>query len=94
MRELIRRHGRISLKRRERREVKHLSTCRKRYSVSSGERKRRKAKPLQSVPLMVFCSAVAGKSLRGLGARKRVTKVKARGTGLKAGPQRAHAPYS
>ena len=77
-----------------RREVKHLSTCRKRYSVSSGERKRRKAKPLQSVPLMVFCSAVAGKSLRGLGARKRVTKVKTRGTGLKAGPERAHAPYS
>ena len=25
-----------------RREVKHLSTCRKRYSVSSGERKRRR----------------------------------------------------
>lgn len=29
-----------------RREVKHLSTCRKRYSVSSGERKRMMAKPL------------------------------------------------
>ena len=28
-----------------RREVKHLSTCRKRYSVSSGERKRMTAKP-------------------------------------------------
>ena len=78
----------------ERREVKHLSTCRKRYSASSGERKRKKAKPLQSVPLMVFCSAVAGESPRGLGARERVTKVKARGSGLKATPQRAHAPYS
>ena len=29
-----------------RREVKHLSTCRKGHSVSSGERKRRMAKPL------------------------------------------------
>lgn len=29
----------------ERGEVKHLSTRRKRYSVSSGERKRRMAKP-------------------------------------------------
>ncbi len=29
----------------ERGEVKHLSTCRRRYSVSSGERKRMMAKP-------------------------------------------------
>ena len=86
--------ARYCFKQRERREVKHLSTCRKRYSASSGERKRKKAKPLQSVPLMVFCSAVVGESPRGLGARERVTKVKARGSGLKATPQRAHAPYS
>ena len=32
-------------RRRERGEVKHLSTRRKRYSVSSGERKRMMAKP-------------------------------------------------
>lgn len=30
----------------KRREVKHLSTCRKGYSVSSGERKRMMAKPV------------------------------------------------
>ena len=37
--------GLLPLRRGVRREVKHLSTCRKRYSVSSGERKRMMAKP-------------------------------------------------
>ena len=45
----------------ERREVKHLSTGRRRYSVSSGERKRRMAKPWA-------CDTHQGLRVRGCGA--------------------------
>ena len=53
--------GRHRLVRGERREVKHLSTCRKRYSVSSGERKRRMAKPAP-------CDTPRGLRRRGCGS--------------------------
>ena len=43
-----------------RREVKHLSTCRRGYSVSSGERKRMMAKP-------VSCDTRRGLRRRGRG---------------------------
>ena len=43
-----------------RREVKHLSTCRKGYSVSSGERKRIRPNRLRVIPVGGCARGVAG----------------------------------
>ena len=77
-----------------RREVKHLSTCRKGYSVSSGERKRMMAKPCACDTrrgLRGCCGiACAGSDTAGRQLQKTMSEV--RGTGLNTGPQRVRAP--
>ena len=49
-----------------RREVKHLSTCRKGYSVSSGERKRIRPNRLRVIPVGGHKTACQGNRLEGL----------------------------
>ena len=66
-----------------RREVKHLSTCRKGCSVSSGERKR--IRPNRA-------RGVEGACVRVLAGPAGVIKRRVRRTGLNAGPQRVMAP--
>ena len=77
-----------------RREVKHLSTCRKGYSVSSGERKRMMAKPCACDTrrgLRAGCCGIACAGSDGPAGSCRKPCV--RGTGLNTGPQRVRAPY-
>ena len=75
-----------------RREVKHLSTCRKGYSVSSGERKRMMAKPCACDTrrgLRAGCCGIACAGSDGPAGSCRKPCV--RGTGLNTGPQRVRA---
>ena len=86
--------GRYRLGRGVRREVKHLSTCRKGYSVSSGERKRMMAKPCACDTrrgLRAGCCGIACAGSDGPAGSCRKPCV--RGTGLNTGPQRVRAPY-
>ena len=76
-----------------RREVKHLSTCRKGYSVSSGERKRIRPNRLRVIPVGGCVAGVVGSRVPVPTGRAGVIKRLARGTGLKAWPQRVPAPY-
>lgn len=76
-----------------RREVKHLSTCRKGYSVSSGERKRIRPNRPRAIPVGGCAVGVAGRRVPEPTLRAAVIKPCARGTGLNAGPQRVMAPY-
>lgn len=76
-----------------RREVKHLSTCRKGYSVSSGERKRIRPNHGRVIPVGGCIRGVAGACVPVPTDRAGVIKRLARGTGLKAWPQRVPAPY-
>ena len=86
--------GRYRRVRGVRREVKHLSTCRKGYSVSSGERKRMMAKPCACDTrrgLRAGCCGIACAGSDGPAGSCRKPCV--RGTGLNTGPQRVRAPY-
>ena len=86
--------GRYRRVRGVRREVKHLSTCRKGYSVSSGERKRMMAKPCACDTrrgLRAGCCGIACAGSDGPAGSFRKPCV--RGTGLNTGPQRVRAPY-
>ena len=76
-----------------RREVKHLSTCRKGYSVSSGERKRIRPNHGRVIPVGGCVRGVEGACVPVPTDRAGVIKRLARGTGLKAWPQRVPAPY-
>ena len=76
-----------------RREVKHLSTCRKGYSVSSGERKRIRPNRLRVIPVGGCVAGVVGSRVPAPTGRAGVIKRCSRGTGLKAWPQRVRAPY-
>ena len=76
-----------------RREVKHLSTCRKGYSVSSGERKRIRPNRARVIPVGGCVRGVEGARVPVPTDRAGVIKRLARGTGLKAWPQRVPAPY-
>ena len=76
-----------------RREVKHLSTCRKGYSVSSGERKRIRPNRVRVIPVGGCVRGVEGARVPVPTDRAGVIKRLARGTGLKAWPQRVPAPY-
>ena len=69
-----------------RREVKHLSTCRKGYSVSSGERKRIRPNRLRVIPVGGCVAGVVGSRVPVPTDRAGVIKRLARGTGLKAWP--------
>ena len=69
-----------------RREVKHLSTCRKGYSVSSGERKRIRPNRLRVIPVGGCVAGVVGSRVPVPTGRVGVIKRLARGTGLKAWP--------
>lgn len=69
-----------------RREVKHLSTCRKGYSVSSGERKRIRPNRLRVIPVGGCVSGVVGACVPVPTDRAGVIKRCSRGTGLKAWP--------
>ena len=69
-----------------RREVKHLSTCRKGYSVSSGERKRIRPNRLRVIPVGGCVAGVVGSRVPVPTGRAGVIKRLARGTGLKAWP--------
>ena len=51
-----------------RREVKHLSTCRKGYSVSSGERKRMRLNLVCVIPARGCARGVVGCHVQGLAA--------------------------
>ena len=69
-----------------RREVKHLSTCRKGYSVSSGERKRIRPNRPRAIPVGGCVAGVVGACVPAPTGRAGVIKRLARGTGLKAWP--------
>ena len=75
-----------------RREVKHLSTCRKRYSVSSGERKRIRLNRLRVIAVRRCAVGVVGKCVRSLMRPATVRKQCVRRTGLKTWPKRVMAP--
>ena len=75
-----------------RREVKHLSTCRKGYSVSSGERKRIRPNHGRVIPVGGCVRGVEGACVRVLAGPAGVIKRRVRRTGLNAGPQRVMAP--
>ena len=76
-----------------RREVKHLSTCRKGYSVSSGERKRIRPNLGRAIPVGGCVLGVVGSPVPVPTRRAGVTKPCLRRTGLNTGPQRVRAPY-
>ena len=69
-----------------RREVKHLSTCRKGYSVSSGERKRRRLNRRRAIPCRGCGAGVVGTVFGALQGPGAVTKQRSSGTGLDAWP--------
>ena len=73
--------------------MKHLSTCRKGYSVSSGERKRIRPNRARVIPVGGCVRGVVGARVPVPTDRAGVIKRLARGTGLKAWPQRVPAPY-
>lgn len=75
-----------------RREVKHLSTCRRGYSVSSGERKRIRPNLVRVTGASRCAWGVVGFRVRALAGPAAVTKPCARRTGLNAGPWRVMAP--
>ena len=75
-----------------RREVKHLSTCRKGYSVSSGERKRIRPNHGRVIPVGGCARGVVGSPVPAPARRAGVTKPCSRRTGLNTGPQRVMAP--
>ena len=75
-----------------RREVKHLSTCRKGYSVSSGERKRIRPNRARVTGASRCARGVEGACVRVLAGPAGVIKRRVRRTGLNAGPQRVMAP--
>lgn len=87
MGEPSRRHGRLPhVVRGVRREVKHLSTCRKGYSVSSGERKRSRPNLMRVIPVGGCVWGVVGACVPVPTCRAMVIKTCVRGTGLNAGP--------
>lgn len=69
-----------------RREVKHLSTCRKGYSVSSGERKRIRPNRVRVIPVGGCVRGVAGACVPVPTCRAGVIKPCVRRTGLDTGP--------
>ena len=69
-----------------RREVKHLSTCRKGYSVSSGERKRTRPNLARVIPVGGCAWGVAGLCVRSPTGPGRVIKRRVRRAGLNAWP--------
>jgi hypothetical protein len=75
-----------------RREVKHLSTCRKRYSVSSGERKRIRPNRSRVIASRRCAVGVVGFGVRFLEGPAEVIKRRARRTGLNSRPERVMAP--
>ena len=75
-----------------RREVKHLSTCRKGCSVSSGERKRIRPNRARVTGASRCARGVEGACVRVLAGPAGVIKRRVRRTGLNAGPQRVMAP--
>ena len=75
-----------------RREVKHLSTCRKGCSVSSGERKRIRPNRARVTGASRCAHGVEGACVRVLAGPAGVIKRRVRRTGLNAGPQRVMAP--
>ena len=69
-----------------RREVKHLSTCRKGYSVSSGERKRTRPNLARVIPVGGCGFGVVGACVPVPTCRASVIKPCVRRTGLDTGP--------
>ena len=61
-----------------RREVKHLSTCRKGYSVSSGERKRIRLNRVRVIAVRCCAFGVVGLVVQPLTGLRRVIKCRAR----------------
>lgn len=69
-----------------RREVKHLSTCRKRYSVSSGERKRIRPNRSRVIAVGRCAAGVVGRLVRSPMGPAGVRKKRVRRTGLNSRP--------